>query len=124
MGKSHILFLFAKSDWMQNHPDTVVGIARATLSAVRWSSEHIPEEIRARLPTSLRTEDPAVDADAIRSVVETLAPDGSFRPEHVESTREILSVTQERVRESTANLSHVYTNEFVKPENRGWLNVR
>jgi NitT/TauT family transport system substrate-binding protein len=106
--------LFANADWMRDHSDTVARVSRATLSAVRWSFSHTPEEIRARLPESMRTEDPAADADAIRSVVATLAPDGRFRREHIESTREILSVSQERIRQST-DMSHVYTNEFIEP---------
>jgi NitT/TauT family transport system substrate-binding protein len=110
--------LYSKSDWMQNHRDTVTRIARATMSAVKWSTSHTPEEIRARLPESMRTSDPAVDGDAIRSVAATLGSDGMFRPEHIESTRKILSVSQERIRESTSNFSAVYTNEFLPPVNR------
>jgi hypothetical protein len=88
------------------------------MSGVQWSFTHTAEEIRARLPASMQSQDSSVDADAISSVVATLARDGMFRPEHIESAHEILSVTQERVRGSTSKLSDVYTNEFVKPESR------
>src|SRR4051812_14622211 len=107
--------LFANSDWMRKYPHTIAKIARATLKAVSWSSLHSPEEIRARLPESMRTDDPAIDDAAIRSVAGTLAPDGMFRPEHIESTREILSVSQPHIRYSTADFASVYTNDFVAP---------
>jgi len=107
--------LFANSDWIRKYPDVVSRITRATLGAVKWSSAHTPEEIRARLPDSMRTDDPAVDADAIRSVTATLAPDGLFKPEHIESTCQILSVSDERFSGSASRFSSAYTNQFVTP---------
>jgi NitT/TauT family transport system substrate-binding protein len=105
--------LFANSDWMQKHPGLVSRIARATQRAVDWSLTHTPEDIRARLPDSLRTDDPDVDADAIRSVAATLAPDGLFKPEHIESTCRILSASDKKFSASDSRFSSTYTNQFV-----------
>jgi NitT/TauT family transport system substrate-binding protein len=109
--------LFTKADWIQKHPDTVTRIARATLRAVNWSFSHTPEEVRTRLPESMRTDDAAVDTDAIKSVAATLAPDGAFRPEHIESTLAILSISNPRIRESASKLAGAYTNQFLAPLN-------
>jgi NitT/TauT family transport system substrate-binding protein len=115
LGLEHVphSVLLAKSNWMRDHPDAVRRIAHATLRAVEWSRAHTAEDIRKRLPGSMRTEDAAVDTEAIRSVTKMLSPDGMFQPEHVESGRKILAISFEAFQRTNLDLSGCYTNDFI-----------
>jgi NitT/TauT family transport system substrate-binding protein len=51
------------------------------LRTLEWMRAHSPEEIRARMPASFRTDDPATDRDGLRSLQNMLSPDGRITPE-------------------------------------------
>jgi NitT/TauT family transport system substrate-binding protein len=110
--------LYAKADWISANRESVARIVRATNRASDWARSHSTGEIRGFLPASTRTDDAAVDADAIGSMVATMSPDGRFRPEHLDVAREILTVSDPSLRIRTADVSHSYTNEFFKSEVR------
>lgn len=97
--------LYARTDWIREHRDALRRIVRATVRAAEWARNHSPAEVRERLPASMRTSDPAVDADAIGTTVRILSRDGAFRPEHLHAAREILSVSNPAIRNQTADLS-------------------
>ncbi|HKD09149.1 MAG TPA: ABC transporter substrate-binding protein [Bryobacteraceae bacterium] len=106
--------LYAKADWIRDHPDTVRRIVRATFKASEWARSHSPAEVRDRLPSSLLSGDSEVDLDAIGSMIPLLSPDGMFSPEQLEAARKILAVTNESIRTGqAADLSQSYTNQFI-----------
>jgi len=110
--------LYAKLDWISAHRESVARMVRATSRASEWARNHSASEIRELLPASIRTDDAAVDTDAIGSMVAMMSPDGKFRPEHLDAAREILTVSDPSLRIRTADVSHSYTNEFLKLEVR------
>jgi NitT/TauT family transport system substrate-binding protein len=106
--------LYAKADWIREHPDLAGRIVRATFRGSEWARTHSPAEIRDHLPASMLTGDPEIDLDAIASMTPLLSPDGMFSPEHLEAARKILAVSNELIRSGqAADLSHSYTNQFI-----------
>jgi NitT/TauT family transport system substrate-binding protein len=107
--------LITRGDWIRDNAEIAGKLARATVRASEWARTHSPEEIRARLPESLRTEQADVDADAIRWTVQMLSPDGRFRPEHLDAALRILSASGPG-EAGRVEPSSVYTNEFVSSQ--------
>ena len=110
---AHVV-LYAKTDWIREHPDSARKIVRATSRASEWVRTHSPGEIRDHLPASLLNGDSEVDLDAIGSLIPLLSPDGAFRPEHLQAAREIVAASHESMRIGQADLSGAYTNRFVQ----------
>jgi NitT/TauT family transport system substrate-binding protein len=109
---AHVV-LYAKTDWIREHPDSLKGIVRATSRASEWARSHSPGQIREHLPASLLNGDSEVDLDAIGSLTPLLSPDGAFRPEHLEAARKIIAASNESMKIGQADLSGAYTNKFV-----------
>jgi len=81
--------------------------------AMQWMRTHSAEEIRARMPESLRIPDHEAELQAIRQAKDTLSPDGSITPDAAETVRRYVAAYNDKVRNTRIDLSHTYTNDFV-----------
>ena len=105
--------LYSKTEWVGKNRDTAAKLAGAMIKTLAWMRSHTPEEIRAAMPASFRTEDAATDIEVLRTAQGMLSVDGKFTPEAVEAVRKVLSVSLESVRNAKVDLGKTYTNELV-----------
>ena len=105
--------VIAEDDWLAGHADSARRLVRAVQSAMQWMRTHSAEEIRARIPESLRIPDHEAELQAIRQAKDTLSRDGSIAPDAAETVRRYVAVYNDKVRNTRLDLSHTYTNEFV-----------
>ena len=106
--------LYSTRAWQDAHPESTRSLARAILRTLEWMRAHSPEEIRARMPASFRTDDPATDHDGLRSLQNMLSPDGRITPESAAAVHQVLSVSLEGVRAKAIDVRATYTDQFLK----------
>ncbi|MFL6414505.1 MAG: hypothetical protein ACJ74Y_02405, partial [Bryobacteraceae bacterium] len=75
--------------------------------------EHSPEEIRSHMPAQYRVQDEQADLDALRATVPMISRDGRVTPEEAEAIKNVLAISDEKVRRAQIDLSQTYTNEFL-----------
>jgi NitT/TauT family transport system substrate-binding protein len=105
--------LYSKSEWVESNRDTARRLAGAITRTVAWLREHSPEEIRAKMPASFRTDDAATDVEVLRTAQAMLSPDGKFAPDAVEAVHKVLSTSLESVRSAKIDLAKTYTNDLI-----------
>jgi NitT/TauT family transport system substrate-binding protein len=99
--------LTVNEGWLRSNSDAARRLAGAIQDALAWIQDHTPEEIREALPASCRSPDAAADLDAILLEKSMLSKDGRMTPELHEAAVQVSGIG------NTANLEHVYTNEFL-----------
>ena len=107
--------LYSTSTWLGSHREEATRLARALSSTLAWMRSHSPEEIRQKMPASLRIEDAAIELEGVRSLKNMLSEDGLFTADGATLVQKVLATSMETVRNSKADLSKTYTNEFLKP---------
>ncbi len=105
--------LLAQTEWLRKNPETARRLTSAVMRAMRYMQEHSPEEIRAHMPAQYRLQDEGADLDALRATAPMLSRDGRVTPEQAHAVRNVLAVSEERVRTAQIDLSQTYTNESV-----------
>ncbi|HEV1283750.1 MAG TPA: ABC transporter substrate-binding protein [Bryobacteraceae bacterium] len=105
--------LYSKSEWVEKNRDTAKRLALAITRTLSWMRSHTPEEIRERMPASLRTDDVQADLELLRTGQGLLSVDGKFTPEAVEAVHKVLSTSLEAVRNAKIDLAKTYTNELI-----------
>jgi NitT/TauT family transport system substrate-binding protein len=105
--------LYAKAQWLEQHGKEAQRLAHAVTRAIEWMRVHSAEEIRQRMPPDFRTEDMEADLDGLKTLQGMLSLDGKLTPESAETVRRVLSVSVDKIRNATIDLSKTYTNEFV-----------
>jgi NitT/TauT family transport system substrate-binding protein len=109
--------LSAKQDWLARNPEAARRLARALRRTLEWIAANSPEEIRARLPASSRSQDAAVDIEIIRWSLPSFTADGAMPKNAPETVKRFLGATMETVRDSKIDLAATWTNEFL-PEGK------
>ena len=107
----------AKQEWLDHNPDTARKLARAIQRALKWLATQTPEEIRAHLPESVRSQDAAADVGVIRWSLPGLTAGGRMPEGAPEAMKRYLDATVESVRDSKIDLAATWTNEFL-PESK------
>ncbi len=105
--------LYSKAEWVEKNRDTARLLAGAITRTLTWMRTHTPEEIRAAMPASFRTDDGQTDVEVLRTAQAMLSVDGKFTPEAVEAVHQVLSTSLESVRNAKIDLGKTYTNELV-----------
>lgn len=108
----------AKTTWLESHAAEAKRLAQAVQRTLRWLGEHSPAEIRAKLPPEYRTEDEALDLEALRVMKTIYSRDGVMPAEGPVAVRNALATTQEKIRGASIDLSQTYTNEFIREKTR------
>ena len=106
--------LYSTRAWQDAHPESARSLAHAILRTLDWMRTHSPEEIRARMPPSFRTDDPEMDLQGLRSLQNMLSPDGGITPESAAAVHQVLRVSLEAVRTNTIDVRATYTDQFLK----------
>jgi NitT/TauT family transport system substrate-binding protein len=105
--------VIAEDDWLDTHAESARRFVRAVQSAMQWMRSHSAEEIRARMPDSMRIPDGEAELQAIRQAKDTLSPDGAIASDAAEAVRRYVAAYNDKVRNTRVDLSHTYTNDFV-----------
>jgi NitT/TauT family transport system substrate-binding protein len=105
--------LYSTTQWVDAHRVEASKLASAITRTLEWMRSHSPEEIRAKMPESFRTQDAAADIEGLQSLKAMLSEDGRFTPESAEAVKRVLSVSLEKVRSANIDLAKTYTNEFL-----------
>jgi NitT/TauT family transport system substrate-binding protein len=106
--------LYSSKAWIGEHADAAGRLARAVLRTLAWMRSHSPEEIRARMPASFRTEDAQMDFEGLRSLQAMLSPDGRVTAEAAAAVYKVLSASLEAVRTRRIDLEATYTDRFLR----------
>lgn len=107
----------AKPEWLQRNADTARKLARALRQTLDWIASHTPEELREKLPESLRTADAAADLEVIRWGRGTYSVDGRMPPGAPEAMKKYVEATVETVRKARIDLAPTWTDEYL-PESK------
>jgi NitT/TauT family transport system substrate-binding protein len=107
--------LIASTEWLRRNRVVAGKLAQSVLRAMRWMSEHSPEEIRDKMPAQYRAADQAADVDALREIIPMLSPDGRLSDFGAEVVRTTLAASSEKVRNASIDLTQTYTSEFIVP---------
>ena len=106
--------LYSTRAWQDAHSESTRSLARAILRTLEWMRTHSPEEIRARMPASFRTDDPEMDLQGLKSLQNMLSPDGRIPPESAAAVHQVLRVSLEAVRANAIDVSATHTDQFLK----------
>lgn len=104
--------MFATVDWLARNPIKARGLARAITRTLQWVSEHSPEELRARLPEKLRSEDAAFDLEELRILIRSLSKDGRMPAGGPEAAQRVVAASLQAAK--SIDLAATWTNEFVE----------
>ncbi len=105
--------LYAPTDWIQSHRDTVSRLAAAMVQTLSWMQAHTPEQIAAQTPKAFRGDDDTLYVEAVANSMPMFSPDGAMNPAGAEAVHTLLAASMDKVRTASIDLSQTYTNEFV-----------
>lgn len=105
--------LYSTGAWFGAHHEEAMHLARALSATLQWMRSHSAEEIRGKMPASLRIEDAAVELEGVRSLRNMLSEDGIFSADGAATVQKVLGTSMENVRNAKIDLAKTYTNEFL-----------
>ena len=103
----------ARQDWLDRNPDAARRLAGALQRAHLWMRSHSAEEILARLPAELRSNDAAVDLAVLRWASLGYTKDGKLPAGAAEAMQQFLGSTDEKLRTAKIDLAATWTNDFL-----------
>jgi NitT/TauT family transport system substrate-binding protein len=110
--------LYSTGDWLNSHHSVALRLARAIAKTLAWMRSHSAEEIRAKMPATLRIQDEQVELEGVRSLKNMLSEDGRFNAASAEVVRHVLGQSIDGVRKAQVDLSKTYTNAFMEEASR------
>ena len=106
--------LSARQEWLDRNPENARKLARAVGRALRWAMTHKPEEIRAALPESFRSQDAVLDCQIIDWGRAKYTSDGRMPEGAPEALKRYLDATLDNVRNAKIDLAATWTNEYLQ----------
>lgn len=107
----------ARQDWLDRNPDAARRMAGALQRAHLWMRSHSAEEILARLPAELRSNEAVVDLAVLRWAMLGYTNDGKIPLGAPEAMQRFLGTTDEKLRTAKIDLAATWTNDFI-PESK------
>jgi NitT/TauT family transport system substrate-binding protein len=105
--------LTAKQFWLERNGDAARHLTNALRRTLEWIAAHSPEEIREKLPESLRSQDAAVDLKIIEWGRQKYSHDGAMPEGGPEAMKRYLDATIDKVRDTKIDLAQTWTNEYL-----------
>lgn len=106
--------LVARTETIQNRPQTVQKMTNALVKALRYISTHTASEIVAALPESVTGKDKANFIDALQHSLPMFSKDGMVTEGGVKNAIEINQALAAIKSDKIIDVSALYTNDFVK----------
>jgi NitT/TauT family transport system substrate-binding protein len=107
--------LYLNCDFVQQNHDVVQKLANAFVATLKWISQHSPEEIAAKMPSSYSGGDQALYVKSVKDSIGMFNADGKMDADGAKNVLEVLSSfsTNVKPRKDSIDLSKTYTTEFV-----------
>ncbi len=106
--------LLARVAWLDQNPAVAQRLVNAITRALGWTHAHTAEELRDRLPASLRTEDAECDLETLRILIAATSKDGRMASEAPAGLLRYMAPANEQLRNAKIDLAATYTNQFVE----------
>jgi NitT/TauT family transport system substrate-binding protein len=106
------LGLLATEKWLSQNPQKARQLARAMRRTLEWIHGHSAEEVLARMPAHLRSDDREADLEHLRLVIGLLSKDGRIPVGGPEAVQRVLAASMDNV--MSIDLASTWTNEFLE----------
>jgi NitT/TauT family transport system substrate-binding protein len=111
--------LYAKKDWIEQHPGTAQALANAMVRALKWLQKATPEQVADAVPPEYLLGDRQLYMDAFKRVRLTYSLDGVLSDKAVKQSYQVLLKHNQAVRRAPVLfLNDTYTNAFVQQANK------
>jgi NitT/TauT family transport system substrate-binding protein len=105
--------LMARAEWTWTHQDTCRRLGRAMRRTLAWIGNHTAADVVNAMPAEYRGQDHALYLRAVTEILPAFSRDGLMPADGPVNMRNYLSVSDERIRTMTLDLTTTFTNEFV-----------
>jgi NitT/TauT family transport system substrate-binding protein len=105
--------LYARANWLQQHPEIAGQLARAIQNSLRWIHERSPDQIMEHVPAAYFGNDRATYREALANSIAMYSIDGRMPAQGPEAVRNTVAASLENVRKAQIDLAKTYTNEFL-----------
>ena len=105
----------APAEWLTKNPDTARRLTRALLKGQQWIKAQSAEEIRARLPSELRSPDTDVDLAILRWSLTQFTTDGQLPAGALKAMQPFFAVRNEKLRDAKIDLAATWTDAYLPP---------
>jgi NitT/TauT family transport system substrate-binding protein len=111
--------LYAKKDWIEQHPATAQALTNAIVRALKWLQKATPEQVADAVPPEYLLGDRQLYMDAFQRVRLTYSPDGVIPEKGVKQSYQVLLKHNQAVRRAPVLfLNETYTNAFAQQANK------
>jgi NitT/TauT family transport system substrate-binding protein len=107
--------LYVERSWLAGHREEAAKLARASVRALRFIATHTPEQIAEAVPPSFYGTDKDLYVRALGAALPMYSSDGAMPHGGPETVLKVLSSFNPAITARHVELSHTYTDEFVKP---------
>lgn len=109
--------LYAKADFIADHPATTQAIVSAIVRALRWIAQATPGDIADSVPAAFHGGDRAGYVAALTTNLPILSPDGRFDDDGARRVLTALRGFEPFMREADIDLARAMTNRYVDRAN-------
>jgi len=104
---------YSHASWVGSNPDVAKKLTRAMQNTLQWMHQHSPEEIMAKMPDTMRGDDPAIYLEALKHSMPMYSQDGRITAEGAAAVKSVLSQSIEKVRNANIRIEATFTNQFL-----------
>ena len=105
--------LYAKSDWLDEHPKEAKKLATALVRALEWAQSHTGREIAAKMPKQFAAGDVEEYAAVIEKSKQVFSQDGRMPEDGAKAVLKTQRVANPEVGDTDIDLKKTYSNEFL-----------
>ncbi|MGW2950026.1 ABC transporter substrate-binding protein [Streptomyces eurythermus] len=105
--------LYMRTDWVNDHKDTVQKLVNAFVKTLKWMSTHSADEIAAKMPADYSQGDKSLYTQAIKSTLPMFTDDGVMPRGGPETVERVLKAFNPNIKNAEVDLGRTYTTEFV-----------
>ncbi|HEX2655902.1 MAG TPA: ABC transporter substrate-binding protein [Xanthobacteraceae bacterium] len=109
--------LYARSDWIAKHEQSVQAMTDAIVATLKWIHAHSAEEIAAKMPADMVGADKALYIAALKNALEMYSTTGAMDPKGAQAVLGVFSQSVPEVAKANIDLQKTYTNRFVEKAN-------
>ncbi|MSR13239.1 MAG: hypothetical protein EXR86_01485 [Gammaproteobacteria bacterium] len=112
-GPYHAACLYAKTNFIADHPGTTQALVNALVRALYWLARASPDEIVAAVPSDYWGSDRAGYQAALVKNLPALSPTGDLAGSGAENVLRVLREFEPFVRDAEIDLAHTFNTTFV-----------
>jgi NitT/TauT family transport system substrate-binding protein len=109
--------LFMKTDYVNQHKDTVQRVANAMVKALKWIHSHSATEIADKMPSDYYVNNKPLYVTAMQGSLDMFTPDGHMPGDGPKTVFDVQNTTNPAVQGKEIQLNETFTSEFVDKAN-------